>query len=151
MTTLPLLPLIPPFPPTSLPEPLGTRSPGPSGRRGCRGSRAHQPGIGSENGGLGWVAILERRELSAYRSAHSLHFTAKNYVAALSAWDSYLAAHPSGALVHEARYNRAICLLEVGRTAEAAAALKPFASGSVAGGYRKNEARALLEAVDAGP
>ena len=30
------------------------------------------------------------------------------------------------------------------------AALKPFASGTVAGGYRKAEARALLDVMDAG-
>jgi len=48
-------------------------------------------------------------------------------------------------LVLEARYNRAICLVRLGRRAGARAALAPFASGAY-GGYRQEDARALLDA-----
>ena len=62
---------------------------------------------------------------------------------ALSGWNAYLQAAPGGRLATEARYNRAICLLRLGRDAEARQALEPFASGKF--GYRQNEARELLE------
>jgi len=63
---------------------------------------------------------------------------------ALTAWDAYLAAAPRGQLAPEARYNRALSLVRLGRIAEARAALAPFANGP-AGGYRRAEAAALLE------
>lgn len=92
----------------------------------------------------------ERLALVTYKTAHALHFSSRDYAAALPAWDEYLAKYPNGTLAHEARYNRAICLATLGRTAEAATALQPFARGAVANGYRQSEARALLDAMDAG-
>ena len=77
-----------------------------------------------------------------YRLAHEAHFSAHDYARALSGWDAYLRAAPGGRLATEARYNRAICLLRLGRDAEARLALSPFASGKM--GYRQNEARQLL-------
>jgi TolA-binding protein len=77
-----------------------------------------------------------------YRLAHDAHFSAHDYGRALSGWDAYLRAAPGGRLSTEARYNRAICLLRLGRDAEARVALEPFASGKM--GYRQNEARQLL-------
>ncbi len=77
-----------------------------------------------------------------YREAHTLHFTRRDFAAALLAWDRYLAAGP-GALSVEARYNRAIALAHLGRATEATAALRPFADGEH-GGYRQKEARALI-------
>ena len=77
-----------------------------------------------------------------YRLAHEAHFSAHDYARALSGWDAYLRAAPRGRLSTEARYNRAICLLRLGRDAEARVALEPFASGKM--GYRQNEARQLL-------
>lgn len=77
-----------------------------------------------------------------YRLAHEAHFSAHDYARALSGWDAYLRAAPGGRLSTEARYNRAICLLRLGRDAEARLALEPFASGKM--GYRQNEARQLL-------
>jgi hypothetical protein len=50
-------------------------------------------------------------------------------------------------LVLEARYNRAICLMRLGRRTEAIAALRPFADGEWTG-YRQEEARALLREID---
>lgn len=90
-------------------------------------------------------------DLAAYREAHRLHFGARNFRAALNAWDLYLARFPAGTFSQEARYNRAICLVRLGRVAEARAALAPFARGEIAGGYRKQEAQALLEALERTP
>lgn len=78
-----------------------------------------------------------------YRLAHEAHFVRHDYAQALRAWEAYLTAAPSGRFAVEARYNRAICLLRLGRDAEARKALEPFASAP-AGAYRESEARALL-------
>jgi hypothetical protein len=85
-------------------------------------------------------------EDSLYSTAHHAHFVAHDPAAALKAWDDYLAAYPNGRFGLEARYNRALALVRLGRTDEARAALAPFADGRN-GGYRQAEARSLLEAV----
>jgi TolA-binding protein len=85
--------------------------------------------------------------LALYRAAHRLHFSGGDPSAALAAWDAYLREDPSGAFAPEARYNRGICLVRLGRAAEARNALEPFANGAF-GAYRKNEARALLDVLD---
>ncbi|HEY4395632.1 MAG TPA: hypothetical protein VGP64_16290 [Polyangia bacterium] len=86
--------------------------------------------------------------LALYREAHRLHFVERDYAEALGAWDRYLAAG-SGPLVLEARYNRAIALAHLGRREEAVAALRPFAD-SARGGYRRQEALALIAALGVG-
>jgi len=78
-----------------------------------------------------------------YRLAHDAHFASHDYARALSAWEAYLKAAPGGRLATEARYNRAICLLRLGRDAEARQALEPFAAGKL--GYRQSEAQKLLD------
>lgn len=78
-----------------------------------------------------------------YQRAHELHFRKHDFAAALGSWDTYLASAPTGELVLEARYNRGICLTRLGRTAEARAALLPFARGDY-GGYRQAEANVLI-------
>lgn len=87
-------------------------------------------------------------DLAAYRRAHALHFVEKRWDAALDAWNAYLSANPKGTFALEARYNRAICLVKLGRKAEARVALTPFADGLVGGGYRQTEAKSLLDALD---
>jgi TolA-binding protein len=82
------------------------------------------------------------RDGDLYRLAHEAHFAGHDYARALPAWEAYLRAAPSGRLATEARYNRAICLLRLGRTEEARTALKPFALGAL--GYRQSEAQQLL-------
>jgi hypothetical protein len=84
-----------------------------------------------------------------YAAAHRAHFAAHDSIAALRAWDAYLATYPAGRYGLEARYNRALALVRLGRTDEARAALTPFADGR-AQGYRQAEARSLLDAIDAG-
>jgi hypothetical protein len=82
--------------------------------------------------------------LELYQQAHQLHFRSRDFAAALPAWDRYLAASSTGALALEARYNRAICLVQLGRQDEARAALLPFARGDY-GGYRQSEAQRLID------
>jgi hypothetical protein len=81
-----------------------------------------------------------------YRAAHRAQFSGADPGQALLLWDRYLARAPNGSLSPEARYNRAIALARLGRKAEAATALEPFARGEY-GGYRKTEANALLQVL----
>ncbi|MBP8810060.1 MAG: hypothetical protein KBG48_28590 [Kofleriaceae bacterium] len=86
-------------------------------------------------------------DLAAYRHAHRLHFAGGAAAERLAAWDRYLADHPAGAFAIEARYNRALVLIQLERRAEAAAALAPFAAGAIADGYRQREATSLRAAL----
>ncbi|WP_437933159.1 tetratricopeptide repeat protein [Sorangium sp. So ce341] len=81
-----------------------------------------------------------------YQAAHRAHFVERDPASALSAWDAYLAAAPRGRFAVEAQYNRALCLVRLGRKDEAQRALEPFAQGSF-GGYRQAESRSLIEAM----
>ena len=81
-----------------------------------------------------------------YRKAHRAHFERRQPQAALAAWEAYLRAAPGGRFAVEARYNRALCLVRLGRNAAARDALAPFARGAF-GGYRQAEARRLEEAL----
>jgi len=92
-------------------------------------------------------AASEEEQLFA--AAQHQHFVARDPQAALRAWDAYLAAYPRGRLALEARYNRALTLVRLGRADEARAALQPFASGRE-GSYRQREASDLLRALDGG-
>lgn len=92
-------------------------------------------------------AAFQDRDGDLYRLAHEAHFASHDYARALPAWDAYLRAAPSGRLATEARFNRALCLLRLGRTEEARTALKPFALGAM--GYRQNEAQQLLDELPA--
>lgn len=93
-------------------------------------------------------ALKPSPDLAAYRSAHALHFRTRDFRAALAAWDAYLEAYPRGTFAIEAIYNRAICLVRLGRHDEARRVLKPFADGAMQGGYRRAEATQLLEALE---
>lgn len=85
-------------------------------------------------------------EIALYETAHRIHFVDRNPTAALAAWDTYLRAAPRGRFAVEAQYNRALCLVRVGRTAEAEKVLLGFARGAY-GGYRRTEAQNLLDAM----
>jgi TolA-binding protein len=88
-------------------------------------------------------AAFQDADGDLYRLAHDAHFKSHDYARALGAWEAYLRAAPGGRLATEARYNRAICLLRLGRDAEARQALEPFAAGKL--GYRQSEAQQLLD------
>ena len=89
---------------------------------------------------------LPIRSHELYRRAHQAHFTEHDPARALGLWEAYLREAPRGRFAVEARYNRALCLVRLGRHAEARAALEPFAKGAV-GSYRQHEAAELLEAL----
>lgn len=104
------------------------------------------------------VAVIPAPQPSAadpnaplFAEAHRLHFTEHDPAKAIPAWDRYLQAAPNGRFVPEAKYNRALAMIRVGRRAEAITELTAFAQGKY-GNYRKQEAEALLEALakDAG-
>jgi len=78
-----------------------------------------------------------------YAAAHRAHFIEHDPATALRAWDAYLLAAPTGPLAPEARYNRALTLVRLGRAADARRALAPFVDGT----YRAHEARELLDAL----
>jgi hypothetical protein len=82
-----------------------------------------------------------------YQAAHRAHFVDRNASAALAAWDAYLEAAPRGRFSVEARYNRALCLVRLGRMNEARHTLEAFANAAP-GSYRQAEARALLDAMN---
>jgi hypothetical protein len=101
------------------------------------------PSVGSAAG----RAQRAEAALALYRIAHTAHFAEHDPSRALAAWDVYLGAAPNGEFAPEARYNRALCLVRLGRAQEARSALEPFANGAY-GSYRKAEASALLERID---
>ncbi|MEM9192426.1 MAG: hypothetical protein AAGF12_24850, partial [Myxococcota bacterium] len=82
-----------------------------------------------------------------YRAAHEAHFRGDDPARALAAWDAYLAGHPEGRLATEARYNRALTLIRLGRHRSALAALEPFRRPE--SGYRREEAEQLGQALEA--
>ncbi|HEY5959501.1 MAG TPA: tetratricopeptide repeat protein [Polyangiaceae bacterium] len=88
--------------------------------------------------------LMTQRDLDAYEAAHRLHFSGNDPKAALAAWNEYLIRMPRGRFAVEAKYNRAMCLIRLGRNSEALQALRPFAHGSM-GNYRRAEAKSLCE------
>jgi hypothetical protein len=62
----------------------------------------------------------------------------------LSAWSLYLTKFPSGQLAPEARYSRAICLVQLGRVEGAKAALAELDATAPAE-HLRTQARRLLE------
>ncbi|MCU0686932.1 MAG: hypothetical protein MUF34_32580 [Polyangiaceae bacterium] len=147
-TPTPTSPSTPPAPTSPSP----TASPrAPTSARALRPSRANPatsapapvaaPSAGPNDGAAPSADDL-------YERAHRAHFGGRDPAAALAAWNAYLAAAPRGRFALEARYNRALTLVRLGRRDEAARALEPFAAGDF-GGYRQNEAKRLLPSLRA--
>jgi len=127
-------------PPTRAPSPTPASSPSPTAPSTTPTST---PRITTP------VPPVEQRrdpELAAYGRAHTLHFRGSDPKAALAAWDAYLAAYPDGKLAIDARYNRALALVKLGRWADVRAALAPFATAAK-GSYRQREAAQILSAI----
>ncbi len=82
-----------------------------------------------------------------YSEAHQLHFVAGDKFAALRAWDAYLAAAPDGTFAPEAHYNRAVCLVALGRSDAALTALRAIAAGERMS-YRSRDAARLVRALE---
>jgi TolA-binding protein len=83
-------------------------------------------------------------EARAYGQAHAAHFVTDAPAEALDLWDAYLRRYPRGTFAPEARFNRALCLLRLGRRDDARVELRPFAAGEL-GGYRQREAATLID------
>jgi hypothetical protein len=89
-------------------------------------------------------------ETRTYGQAHAAHFVADAPAEALDLWDAYLRRYPGGTFAPEARFNRALCLLRLGRRDDARAELRPFAAGEL-GGYRQREAATLIDWSEPAP
>lgn len=83
-------------------------------------------------------------EARAYELAHRAHFSSRSPKRALLAWNTYLRDYPHGVFELEAKFNRALCLVLLGRYSQAAVALRPFAIGK-RHEYRREEANMLLD------
>lgn len=81
-----------------------------------------------------------------YREAHDAQFAQGDCAAAVAGYERYLREAPKGALVPEARFHRAVCLVRLGRHEQAERALRPFAEGRY-GAYRQEDAQKLLNAL----
>lgn len=90
----------------------------------------------------------EAKALAAYRVGHDAQFARGDCQAAVAAYQSYLETYPNGNFTLEARYNRSVCLVQLGRSIEARQQLEPFAAGTY-GNYRRSSAQALIDAIDA--
>ncbi len=88
-------------------------------------------------------------DLALYHRAHALHFGGADCSRTLAAWDAYLWAFPRGVFAPEARLNRAVCLAQLGRKAEAEGALSDIERGRF-GKDGRRQARKILEALDGG-
>jgi hypothetical protein len=82
-------------------------------------------------------------EARAYARAHRAHFIDQAPAQALAAWNDYLRRYPRGSLAPEAQFNRALCLVRLGRFDEATRALQAFAAGQP-DGYRQADVERLL-------
>jgi hypothetical protein len=88
----------------------------------------------------------EHRALRAYREAERLQFEEKDYARALGAWDRYIPLAGKSPLLVDAKWQRALCLVRLGRSDEGREALEPFARGDL-GAYRQSEARTILDTL----
>lgn len=83
---------------------------------------------------------------AVYRRAHHAQFRDDEPARALAGYEKYLAQQPGGRFAVDARYNRALCLVRMGRMADARPVLDAFARGDF-GGYRQKDAARLLLAL----
>jgi TolA-binding protein len=86
---------------------------------------------------------LLAEDKSAFEAAYRASASGTPAVA-VAAWDRYLAAHPDGRFVPEARYARAVALARAGDKGAAREALREFASGEP-GSYRHEDAVQLID------
>src|SRR5690606_27048474 len=80
------------------------------------------------------------KQPSLYQEAHRLQFVERDYPAALAAWERYLAVEKAGTLRTDAAYNRALCLVHLGRYEQARAELTKFVAPNAPGAYRSRAA-----------
>jgi tetratricopeptide (TPR) repeat protein len=97
------------------------------------------------------ATALPSREVQAFRTAYALQLRLRDPLRALAAWDALLQREPSASLAMEARFNRALCLVQLGRRDAARQALASFATGRETNEYRRREALALLRNLGVSP
>jgi hypothetical protein len=85
-------------------------------------------------------------EEQLFKSAYRDQFVRHDAQAALDGWNAYLGAAPQGRFALEAAYDRALCLVRLGRRAEAISALRPFVDGTH-GDYHRRDATRLSAAL----
>jgi hypothetical protein len=90
--------------------------------------------------------VLPDPEEQLFKSAYRDQFVRHDAQAALEGWDAYLRAAPQGRFSLEAAYDRALCLVRLGRRSEAIAALRPFVVGTH-GDYHRRDAARLFAAL----
>jgi hypothetical protein len=129
-------------PPATSPDELPVLPRSSSAPRHARSTALPSPAAPPLESAKGFDAQVE-----SYRRAHRLHFGGARPAEALAAWDQHLDAYPAGSFGPDARFNRALCLLRLGRRDDARAALRPFAEAGV-GSYRQQEAASLLLSLD---
>lgn len=88
----------------------------------------------------------DHTSLLLYRNAHRSQFSQGDCVSAIAGYELYLRLYAKGPFAVDARYNRGVCLIRMGRHQEAHDALLPFAQGRF-GNYRKSESQRLLDAM----
>lgn len=144
----PQLPSVPAAPPSQSSRspaaseaPVTKRAPGPGGRPARLAADARAAVAEADSQPPPTDAAT-----TAYAAAHQAHFVDRDWPRALDFWSRYLALAPTGPLAPEAHFNRAVCLLRLGRHLDAASELEPFAAGQWRG-YRQREAAQLLAAM----
>ena len=101
------------------------------------------PDLSAESAPPSPAAADPDTEAQAYARAHRAHFVDQSPARALAAWNEYLHQYPHSALTPEAQFNRALCLVHLGRFGAATRALRAFAA-SHSDGYRKADVERLL-------
>lgn len=122
-------------------EPVSGRSELPPARQTAA------PRASSASASLSEHRVVENDAHATYRAAHVAQFKRNDCGTALAGYAEYLAQQPAGRFAVDARYNRILCLVRLGRAAEARVDLQRFADGAY-GGYRQADAERLLAALD---
>ncbi len=133
---------------TTTVEPAPSETPTASAGTAAAVPRAHRAPVSIHAAsGPASLSVAEDEETLEFQDAHHVHFELRDFAAALEAWSRYLGDYPEGRYVPEARYNRALALVHLGRLREARVALARFADQEP-GAYRQAEAAALVRALD---
>jgi TolA-binding protein len=102
-----------------------------------------EPEVSLPNEAKATIACGDEAEARSYARAHRAHFVDQSASRALAAWNEYLRRYPRGTLAPEAQFNRALCLVHLGRFDEASRALRTF-TATRRDGYRHADVERLL-------
>lgn len=88
----------------------------------------------------------DHTDLLTYQAAHRAHFQRGDCTSAATGYRKYLSEQPGGTFALEAKYNLGVCLIRMGKAAEAKRLLQPFADGAY-GNYRRHKSQELIDAL----